>query len=199
MELAWSCLSPGGEEPRKQSHPEMSPEHPPDKKQLCFKRKMRIISTPPCPPEGLSSTGPPLPPNRLPAAVSVGDRLCPLSPVGFAGSHFVSLAQSSLGKWDGGGPRAVALAPTLYSLGIPCTSPSHKNALSMSSFRLACHSLTHTPISASTSLSHCPGHLQTILLNLYWTLTQSFKRGSDVRPDICEVGFNEPSNFRASC
>lgn len=170
------------------------PEHPPNEKQLCFKRKMKIISTPPGPREGLSCTGPPLLPNRLPAEVTVVDRLCPLSTMGFAGSYFVSLAQSSLGKWDGGGPRAVQLAPTLYSLGIPRTSPSHKNALSRSSFRLACRSLTHTPISASTSLSHCPCHLQTTLLNLYWNLTHSFKQGLDVRPDICEVGFNEPSN-----
>lgn len=63
INAAWSwpgpCLSPGREEPGKQSHGEASPGTPADKKQLCFKRKIKIMSTSsllPCP--SVSSTGP---------------------------------------------------------------------------------------------------------------------------------------------
>lgn len=111
INAAWSWPGPACllvEKSLESNHREVSPRTPADKKQLCFKRKIKIISMPhssprPCPPEGLSSTGPPLAPNgdsraRLPGGVSIGGRIPPLSPLGLTGSHFASLAQSSPGK-----------------------------------------------------------------------------------------------------
>lgn len=66
---AQPCLSPGGQEPAKQSLGEAAPGTPADKKQLCFKRKIKIISPHPHPHAHqralplLRSSRPPLPPN----------------------------------------------------------------------------------------------------------------------------------------
>lgn len=159
---AQPCLSPGGQEPAKQSLREAAPGTPADKKQLCFKRKIKIISPhppPPCPPEGLCSSlrGP----HRLPAD----------SRAGFLLGEGWEQTQPSL-SWvcPMAGP-STGPVPTLY---LPQVPKGKHDSLKPLGLRLSCSfPLGMQPSRPYLASRHSPG--SRIIANVLWAFSILFQ------------------------
>lgn len=89
-------------------------------------------------------------------------------------------------------------APTLHSSGIPCNALSHEHALPLilspclTFPHMPPRSCLHTFVTLSSPPENCS--LQSLLEPHLF-----LEAGIGYLPDICEVGFNEPSNFPVSC